>query len=326
MVSIIKIGKKVVGIMHGVYLSSIFSNHTGVYSIWKNNLFFDAYIQVIADDYYVNKKLGINNSFFIPNLYTYDTGSQIKNSNLTYKNLMVMGRELDKIKGGLYAIKAMDIIRREIPEAKLFFISSNYDITFFKNLIKELNLKKNIEILYFTRNISQYFLNSSVLLCPSLSESFPMVMNEGKAHGLPIVAFNVSYSPPYQKGVITVDLMNYTQMAHEAIKLLKDYNYRKIKGLESKLSLNEFSNRETIDKWDRLFTVLFNNDPVEYEKLQEYTYEKYYDEEKAKNHLETNWNFGRIYNRYFCCHDFKDMVNLTYISNTNGCFDKFKCK
>ena len=318
-------GKKVVGIMHGVYMSSIFSNQTGVYSLWKNNKFLDAYVQVIADDYYVNKRLGINNSLFIPNLFTYDSGAHIPNSNLTYNNLMVMGREFDKVKGGLYGIKAMDIIRKEIPDAKLYLISSNSNIDFLENLIVELNLTNNVEVLHFTENITHYFLNSSVLLYPSLTESFPMVMNEGKAHGLPIVAFNISYSPSYQKGVIVVDIMNYTQMAEETIKLLKDYNYRKIKGLESKLSLKEFSNKETIDKWDRLFTVLLKDDPVEFKKLQDFTFEKYYDEEKARDHLESNWNMGKIYNRYFCCHDFKDMLNFDYINNIKGCIDQSLC-
>ena len=54
-------------------------------------------------------------------------------------------------------------------------------------------------------------------------------INEAKAHGLPIVGFNISYSVPYQTGVIRVETTNYTQMAEECIKLLKDYNYRKKK-------------------------------------------------------------------------------------------------
>jgi hypothetical protein len=39
-------GKKVIGVSHGVYMSSIFANLTGVYSIWKNFKYYDAYIQV----------------------------------------------------------------------------------------------------------------------------------------------------------------------------------------------------------------------------------------------------------------------------------------
>ena len=318
-------GKKVIGIMHGVYMSSIFSNQTGVYSLWQFNQLFDASIHVIADDYYVHKRIGINNTFFIPNMYTFDPG-RTSNSNLTYNNLMVMGRELDRLKGGIYAIKAMDLIRKEIPDAKLYFISSNYKIEVLENLIDELDLRRNVEVLRFKENISYYFLNSSILLCPSLSEASPLVMNEGKAHGLPIVAFNVSYSPPYQKGVIICDTMNYTRLAEESIKLLKDYNYRKIKGLEAKLSMNRFSNREILERWDRLFTVLINNDTEGYKKLQNYTYERYYNEEKARDHLESNWNMGKIYNRYFCCHDFNDMLNITYINNIKGCKDQSICK
>ena len=153
-----------------------------------------------------------------------------------------------------------------------------------------------------------------------------MVMNEGKAHGLPIVAFNVSYSPSYQKGVILVDMLNYTQMAKEAIKLLKDYDYRKKMGIEAKLSLKEYSNEEIANKWDRLFSILDKDDPVYYKKLQNYTYEKYYDEEKARERLESNYNFGKVYNKNFCCHNFNDLTNLTYVHHIKGCKNQSLCK
>ena len=319
-------GKKVIGIMHGVYMSSIFSNLTGVYSIWKNNQLFDAYIQVNADDYYINKRLGINNSFFLPNLYTYDPETT-PSSNLTYKNIVLIGRQLDKIKGGLYAIKAMDIVRREIPDAKLYFISSNYKITFLQNLIEELNLKDNIEVLHFTKNITKYFLNSSVFVNPSLSEACPMVINEAKAHGMPIVGFNLSYSFPYQTGVITAQVTNYTQMAEEIIKLLKDYNYRKQKGFEAKESMKRISDNEILYKWIKLFEVLLNDDMEGFKKLQEMTFDKkYYDEETAREHLESNWKQGQIFNKYFCCHDFNDMLNITYINNIKSCKNQSLCK
>ena len=319
-------GKKVIGIVHGVYMSSIFANFTGVYSIWKNNQLYDAYIQVNADDYYVNKRLGINNSFFLPNLYTFDPDTT-PNSNLTYNNLLIIGRELDRIKGGMYGVKAMDIVRREIPDAKLYMISANGKVKFLKDLIKELNLTKNIKIISLTKNISKYLLNTSVFINPSLSEACPMVINEAKAYGLPIVGFNVSYSFPYQTGVITAQVTNYKQMAKEIIKLLKDYNYRKKKGFEAKESMKLISNKEIVYKWTQLFDVLINNDIEGYKKLQESTFDKkYYDEEKARDHLESNWNQGKIFNKYFCCHDFNDMLNITYINNIKGCKNQSLCK
>jgi len=319
-------GKKVIGIVHGVYMSSIFANLTGVYSIWKNTKYYDAYIQVNADDYYVNKRLGINNSFFLPNLYTYDP-DKTNNSNLTYNNALIIGRELDKIKGGIYGVKAMDLVRKEIPDAKLYMISANSKIKEIEDLIQKLNLTENIKIVYLTKKLSKYFLNSSVFINPSLSEACPMVINEAKAHGLPIVGFNVSYSFPYQTGVITTQVTNYTQMAEEIIKLFKDYNYRKQKGFEAKESMKLVSNNETAYKWCQLFEVLVNNDSEGYKKLQEATFsEKYYNEEKARDHLESNWKQGKIFNKYFCCHEFDDMLNISYINAIRGCDNQSLCK
>ena len=147
----------------------------------------------------------------------------------------------------------MDIVRREIPDAKLYMISANGKVKFLEDLIKELNLTKNIKIISLTKNISKYLLNTSVFINPSLSEACPMVINEAKAYGLPIVGFNVSYSFPYQTGVITAQVTNYKQMAKEIIKLLKDYNYRKKKGFEAKESMKLISNKEIVYKWTQLF-------------------------------------------------------------------------
>ena len=79
-------------------MSSIFSNQTGVYSIWQFNQLYDESVHVIADDYYVHKRIGINNTLFIPNMYTFEP-ERTPNSNLTYHNLMILLRELDRIKG-----------------------------------------------------------------------------------------------------------------------------------------------------------------------------------------------------------------------------------
>ena len=59
------LNKKVIKIEHGAYLSSVYTNITGVYREWHKNSLFDAFIQVVPDDYYVYKKLGLNNTFLI---------------------------------------------------------------------------------------------------------------------------------------------------------------------------------------------------------------------------------------------------------------------
>ena len=94
-----------------------------------------------------------------------------------------------------------------------------------------------------------------------------MAMNEGKAYGLPVVAFNIPFSMPFQTGVITVPHLDVEALAKETIKLLKDYNYRKKKGREAKLSLNRFSNEYTLHLWEKLFYSLDKGES-EYRKFQ----------------------------------------------------------
>ena len=234
-----KLKIKVVGIFHGVYMSIMFHGMINWYRNWLKFDLYDSFVFIASDDYYFYKNLGFKNAIFIPNLYTFEP-SQIKSSNLTYNNIIMLGRLNDEIKGTKYAIKAMSYIVKEVPDAKLNLITSDSRIQFLKNLIKELNLTNNVFIHYYTYNISEQFWNSSVHMYTSLAEAFPMALNEGKAHGLPIVAFDVPFSNPYQDGVIKVDLLDIKALANETIALLNNYNYRKKMGDYAKKSLKMF--------------------------------------------------------------------------------------
>ena len=231
-------GKKVIGILHGVFLSSIFLNEAIIYRSWKDFQKLDAFVHIIPDDYWVYKKFGFNNTIFIPNVFTFES-KNTPSSPLAYKNILMVGRADDVIKGIKYGLYAMAEIVKEIPNARLTILVIVLPKEL-KDLIQELGIQDNVDYPGFSTNITEFYLNTSVLLVTSLSESYPMVMNEGKAHGLPIVAFDVDYSPCYQSGVIKVKMFDYMAMAKETIKLLKNFEYRKEKGEEARLSLNNY--------------------------------------------------------------------------------------
>ena len=145
-----------------------------------------------------------------------------------------------------------------------------------------------------------------------------MVMNEGKAYGLPIVAFNVDYSPCYQSGVITVEMFDYMAMAKETIQLLKNYEYRKRKGEEAKLSLNNYeTNDEKVEMWDNLFKVI--NNTKGFNKLKIKVEKKYYNETLAKEHIEKHFHYGQQFNEYFKCHSFENFTSLEYLNKIEIC-------
>ena len=310
------LGKKVIGIFHGVFFSFIFTNHTYVYNQWYRFEHFDSFVQIIADDYWIYKKLNFKNVVYIPNLYTFEH-SLTPSSPLTYKNVLIVGRLDDVIKGAEFGIKAMGEVVKQVPDAQLYLVSSYHPPNII-NLIKELNFEQNVHYIPFSQNISEYYLKSSVLIVSSVSESFPMVMNEGKAHGLPVVAFNIEYSPCFQKGVITVDLFDYKAMGNEVVKLLNDYNYRKQKGMEAKLSLDMYKNNETIEKWGELFNSLLKGED-EYHKFQEKIEKQYYNETIAKERLERHYKYAQQFNKHWRCITLEQFTDYNYLKTLKEC-------
>ena len=311
------ISKKVIGMFHGVYMSAMFHGYVSSYKNWIEFDYFDAYIFISYDDYFFYKKLGFKNEIFIPNLYTFEP-SKILSSNLTNHNILMLGRAADKVKGFLYAVKTMPHIIKEVPDAKLIIGSSNYKIDFLKELAVQLNVSNNIVFNHYIENISEVLWNSSVFMYTSLSEAFPMAMNEAKAYGLPIVAFDVQYSIPYQSGVINVDMLDCQALANETVKLLKDYEYRKQMGEKAKLSLNQFKNNETVELWGRLFNSLLEGEEA-YRKLQYEIENKYYNEERARKHMEKHYEDLLRYNKNFTCHSINNFTDINYIKKIEMC-------
>ena len=312
------LGQKVICMFHGVFLSAIVHNILDHYHNWDQFDKCDSFIFIAADDYYIYKKLGFKNEIFMPNLYTFEP-SQVKNSNLTDKNIVILGRLNDAIKGVIYAIQSMVYIVKEVPDAKLYLVSSDGRIQYLKDLTKNLNLTQNIIFKPGSKNISAIFWDASIHMFTSLSEAFPMAMNEGKAHGLPIVGFDVPYSLPYQQGFIGVDLFDVKGLARETIKLLKDYEYRKKMGEISKKSLDVFKNNETVELWGRLCDSLLSDDRNDFRKLQKDIEKKYYNETKAREHLESQFNILIKQNINLTCLNFDNFLDVNYLKNIKNC-------
>ena len=316
--SIHKIGVKAIDIYHGVFMSSMFNNSTHLYNMWNNLELFDAFVHISADDYYFMTNFGFQRNIFIPNMYTFDQ-IETPQSKLKTHNIMMLGRLSDKKKGLIYAIKAMALIVKEIPDAKLNLVSSDpIKTNNNEQIIKKLNLTNNIIFTPFTNDIQKHFLDSSVFFFPSLTEAFPMALNEAKAYGLPCVGFNVDYSYPYKKGIIKVEMFDHEALAKEVIKLLKDYDYRIKMGKEAKESLNMFNNNATTKMWGTLFYTLLIGEK-KFQRFRKNVRKKYYNMEMAKTTLEKQFEYVKEYNKFFGCYTLEDFLDIKKIKNIKLC-------
>ena len=61
------IGKFVIGMFHGLYVSSMFHGKVNPYKTWINFDNLDAFVFIGYDDYFFYKQLGFKNEIFIPN-------------------------------------------------------------------------------------------------------------------------------------------------------------------------------------------------------------------------------------------------------------------
>ena len=159
---LLKLKKKLILIYHFQYLHFYYDvekrfNYRD-FDIFKySNLM----ITLVPDDLFFWKKRGIENVIYLPNLLPFNIRS-IKQSTLSSKNILMIGRGDDACKQFSLGIKAMVGIIKEIPDAKLIVVSSLYNIEPLLMLREMLDLEQYIDFVGYKTNPETYFQNSSI--------------------------------------------------------------------------------------------------------------------------------------------------------------------
>ena len=177
---------------------------------------------------------------------------------------------------------AMKYIVQEIPESQMFIISSPYD-NIIKN-ISNLNLGNNVQITGHVQNPELYLKNASLHLFPSfLIEAYPMVLTEIKIYGIPTILCGLDYLLLAKGGTVMVYNDNPETMAKEAIKILKDDEYRKKLGKEARESTKKHRNEIIFKKRIKLLLSIYNGiDKSSFSELFNDYYEKITEKETDK--------------------------------------------
>ena len=236
-----------------IYLH-VYNFKNSIYRIYKQCDYVISLIPVEND--YLFKKWGIK-SILMDNPSTIEYDSVIP-SDLTQKNIIMIGRADDSIKRYNLGIEAMEKIIKVIPECKMNIVSVPNDK--YVRLIKKLNLSDYVRFLGFHKNVELYFKNSSLHILPSLGESYAMVLSEAKIFGVPSIICGLDYLALAKGGTVIIYDDNPETIAKEAIKILSDYKYRIKLGQDSRLSMKRHTNQLIANRWVKLLISVYKGD------------------------------------------------------------------
>ena len=269
---------KVIFYNHSSFLYWIYQRHLynfkdTVYNLYRNCKYVISIIPVEND--YLFKKWGIN-SILMDNPVTFDYNSVVP-SDLSSKNIIMIGRGNDPVKRYNLGIKAMEYIVKEIPECQMKIVSSKN--IYLQKLIADLGLKENIKFTGYQENVEIYLKNASLHILPSLSESYSQVLGEAKIFGIPSILCGLDHLTLAKGGTIIIYDDNPHTLSKEAIKILKNDEYRKKLGRQARESMKKNNNKLIAERWIKLLRLVYKGDEKIYQKL---TTDKIKDEEAEK--------------------------------------------
>ena len=199
-----------------------------------------------------------------PTTFEYDS---VIPSDLTEKNIIMIGRVNDPIKRFDLGLRIMERIIEEVPDCKMNIVSKSSKK--YEKLIHKLKLEKYVKFVGFKNDIKIYLKNSSLHLFPSLSESYPMVLSETKIFGIPSIICGLDYLALAKGGTIIIYDDNPVTIAKEAIKLMKDDSLRKKLGNEARKSMKKRKNENIAKKWVKLFLSIYKGNDLIFKKISD---------------------------------------------------------
>ena len=252
---------KIICYNHSTYFfwiyQNIFNFNDSIYNVYKKCINYIISIIPLENDY-LFKKWGIN-SILLDNPLTFEYDSVIP-SDLEGNNIIMIGRANDIYKRFDLGIHAMTSIIKEIPTCEMNILS--FPVKKLEDMINELNLTKNVRFIGYQENIEIYYKNCSLHILPSILESYSMVLSEAKIFGIPSIITGLDYLALSKKGTIIIYDDEPDSIAKEAIKILKNKNYRKKLGEEARISMKNLKNSLIAKRWVKLLLSVYNENKL----------------------------------------------------------------
>lgn len=137
---------------------------------------------------FYEKKLKHTKCLFIPNVVENNSSEVSKLKN----NVLINVGRFEAEKAQLELIEIIKEVKKDIPNIKLYLIGDGSLRNCLESKVKEYDLEKNIVFTGFINKneLSKYYLNSSLFVMTSFTESFGLVLLEAQNYGVPCIAYD----------------------------------------------------------------------------------------------------------------------------------------
>ena len=215
---------------------------------------FDYFMPVSRElcDFY-SKRINNTKVVYIPNFI--DNVSS-KTCDLSSKQLISVGR-LDPIKGFDDLIDLFNLFYQKYPDWNLHIVGDGPEKEILQTKIHKLGLSKKITLCgtKYSEELENEYLNSSIYVMTSHSESFGLVLVEAANYGLPLIAFDSAQGAneiiENNKNGFLVKNRNAEEMITKIEELLNDSSKMQYFSKNSKNTALKFSKEAISKEWNK---------------------------------------------------------------------------
>lgn len=181
----------------------------------------------------------------------------VERAKLNGHNMLFVGR-ISGEKQVIDAIKIAELVRKEIPDAKLTVVGKGDEQNYINQVddyIAKNKLGDLVDMVGFKSDTLPYYLASDVLISTSRCEGFGLALMESKLCGVPLVSYELPNLDITRecKGMVVVEQMDTKAAADAIIKMFTDEDYKKQLGKDARESFEEFYSIDLASHWKNIF-------------------------------------------------------------------------
>lgn len=176
----------------------------------------------------------------------------------TGKRILWIGRLEDGGKRFSDAVDIMELVARDVPDARLDVVGRAENEAIEKRLqayIASKGLADKVVLHGYSTEVGTFYAEADAMLFTSRREGFPLVIAESKQYGLPLVMYELPYLELLRngQGVIAVPQGGKQEAADALIDLLVDGDLRRRMSVQAERSLDWLRCYDIGKAWDELF-------------------------------------------------------------------------